>query len=90
MRSVILWQQTLRKHDAMPKIRDILVHVSVEVAVKKRKCHRSGGKHSVLAGEPCLVVRKELGRKNYCRECSAPILEQAGIRLTKLQQDMRC
>ena len=70
----------------MPRIRDILVHVSVEVAVKKRKCHRSGGKHDVLAGEFCLVVREGLRRKNYCRECSAPILERAGIRLTEFQQ----
>ena len=90
MRSVILWPQELRKHDAMPRIRDILVHVSVEVAVKKRKCHRSGGKHGVLAGEFCLVVREGLRRKNYCRECSATILERAGDRLTEFQQVMRC
>ncbi len=70
----------------MPRIRDILVHVSVEAAVKKRKCHRSGGKHGIRAGESCLVVRAGLGRKNYCHECSAPILAFAGTRLTELQQ----
>ena len=70
----------------MPKVKDILVHVSVEVAVKKRKCHRSGGKHGIRAGEPCLVIREGLSRRNYCRECSAPILELAGTRLTKIQQ----
>jgi hypothetical protein len=70
----------------MPRIRDILVHVSVEPAVKKRKCHRSGGKHGVRAGAMCLVVREGLGRKNYCHECAPPILALAGRRLNDLRE----
>lgn len=70
----------------MPRIRDILVHVAVESAVKKRKCHRSGGKHGVRAGAVCLVVREGLGRKNYCDECASPILALATRRLNELRQ----
>jgi hypothetical protein len=73
----------------MPKIKDILVHVSVEIAAKKRKCHRSGGHHGIRAGDSCLVVRNGLNRRNYCRECAAPILELAGTRLTEIQQAVK-
>jgi hypothetical protein len=72
----------------MPKVRDILVHVSVEAATRKRKCHRSGGKHDIQAGASCLVVRERegLGHKNYCRDCSVAILVHATARLTELTQ----
>jgi hypothetical protein len=68
------------------KVKDILVHVVVEVAVRTRKCHRSAGKHGIRPGESCLVVREGLSRRNYCRECSVPILELAGSRVNQLQQ----
>lgn len=70
----------------MAKIKDILVHVFVEVAVKKRKCHRSAGKHGIRGGDSCLVVRAGLSRRNYCRECAGPILDLAGARLTEIRQ----
>lgn len=69
----------------MPKVRDIFVHVTVEAAVRKRKCHRSGA-HCVAAGEVCLVVRGDLGHKQYCRECSAPILDLAAGRLAEIRK----
>jgi hypothetical protein len=69
----------------MPKVRDILVHVTVEEAVRKRKCHRSGA-HRVAAGEVCLVVREALGHKQYCRECAAPILDLAAARLAEIRK----
>ena len=72
----------------MPRVRDILVHVSVEIAKKRRKCHRSGGKHCVLAGESCLVVKEGLNRKNYCRACAAKIIERANSRLAELQRTL--
>ena len=68
----------------MPRVRNILGHVSVEVAARKRRCHRSGGTHGILVGDACLVVKDGLNRKNYCRECSAEILTLAGIRLAHL------
>lgn len=71
----------------MPKVRDILVHVTVEEAVRKRKCHRSGA-HCVAAGEVCLVVREDLGHKQYCRECAAPILDLAAARLSEIRKAM--
>jgi len=70
----------------VPKVKDVLVHVVVEVAVRKRKCHRSRGKHDIRAGESCLVVRDGLSPRNYCRDCSTPILEFAASRLTELHR----
>lgn len=69
----------------MPPIRDILVHVDSEVALKRRKCHRSA-KHSIRAGELCLVVKETPGRKNYCRDCATQVLDQADARLRNLRQ----
>jgi hypothetical protein len=40
----------------MPKIRDLLVHVSVEVAQGKRKCRRTSAR-TIEKGERCLVVK---------------------------------
>ena len=61
------------------------MHVSVEAAERKRKCHRSGA-HCVVAGDLCLVVREGLGSKNYCRQCAAPILDLAATRLTDIRK----
>ena len=39
----------------MPKIRDVLGHVSVETAQRKRTCQRSS--KPIVMGENCLVVK---------------------------------
>jgi hypothetical protein len=72
----------------MPAIRNILGHVSVETAEKKRKCHRKPGKHSIPKGESCLVVRggPYNSPKNYCHECAPEILDKAQASLTKLRK----
>ena len=71
----------------MPKVRDILIDVDVEVAQRKRKCHRARGKHSIPAGEACLVIRggEYKSPKNYCRKCAKPILDLADHRLSELR-----
>lgn len=63
----------------MPKVREVLTHVSVETAERRRICHRNRKSHSITQGEVCLVIREPAssGRKNYCRVCAAPILERA-------------
>jgi predicted phosphoribosyltransferase len=74
----------------MPKVRDILNHASVEVASRKRICHRKRNDHSVLAGQPCLVVKDgaTMGSKNYCATCSAEILDQAKAKIASLEKQL--
>jgi hypothetical protein len=84
MRSEMQYVAIFRKHAGapMPKVRDILVHVSVSGAVRTRKCHRNS-EHSVQPGEPFLLVREaqSLGSKNYCKVCAREILALAKARL---------
>jgi hypothetical protein len=63
----------------MSQSRDILIHLSVETAIRKRKCHHSRGKHQIGAGEKFLSVRESsgMGSKNYCKECARPMLAAA-------------
>ena len=58
----------------MPKIRDILVHVSVEQAQRQRKCRRHNT-HKVNKGDMCLVIITNDTNDNYsyCIEAAKPI-----------------
>jgi hypothetical protein len=69
----------------MPKIRDILVHVSAEQAERKRKCRRHDH-HSVCKGEMCLVIITNDTRDpySYCLEAAKPILDAAWVKLQSL------
>lgn len=77
-----------RKKGEMAQIRDILVHVSVDTAIRDRKCHRSK-KHKIHAGEIHLLVREShtLGSKNYCKECAREILKLAEEKLIKISKE---
>jgi hypothetical protein len=73
----------------MPKVRDIICRVSVEIAERKRICHRHRNGYSIFGGEACLVVRDDSGgKKNYCKVCAAEILISAKRRLAKFEQDL--
>jgi len=74
----------------MAKIRDILKHVSVEVALRERICHRKRGEHSVPKGERCLVVKDDLteGKKNYCAACAKDIIAAAAARIQELETEL--
>jgi len=67
----------------MTQIRDVLVHVSVIVAIRQRKCHRSS-KHHVNAGDQFLSIRDtySLGSKNYCQPCAREIIALALEKIT--------
>lgn len=71
----------------MPKVREVLAHVSVETAGRQRVCHRNRAAHVVAKGETCLVIRQAAssGSKNYCRVCAVSILEQAAQDLVDLR-----
>ena len=69
----------------MPKIRDILVHVSVEQAQRQRKCRRHNT-HKVNKGDMCLVIITNDTNDNYsyCIEAAKPILDSAWTKLISL------
>ncbi len=73
----------------MPKIRDILVHVSVETAKGNRKCHRNRARH-IEKGERCLVIKT--GSMNapysYSSENAKPILDVAWKKLSSLYAEL--
>jgi hypothetical protein len=70
----------------MPKVRDVLTHVSVETADRRRICHRNRNEHSIAKGNVCLVIKDAAtgGKKNYCTECAEPILTDAQSRVAEL------
>ncbi len=74
----------------MSKTRDILIHVSVETAIKKRRCHHSRGKHHISGGERFLSVRdgNGLGSKNYCKACAAPMMSAATEKFSAIQGEL--
>ena len=73
----------------MPAVKDVMRHVTIEVAGKKRKCYRQPNKHVIIKGERCLVVADgPQDRSTYCVCCAAEILQLAQSRLTDLSQDM--
>lgn len=70
----------------MAQIRDIVIHVSADIASRKRKCHRNR-KHSIPANFSFLSIRQSngLGSKNYCSVCANEILNQAIKKLQEIQ-----
>jgi hypothetical protein len=72
----------------MPATKDILRHVSIETAGKKRKCYRKSD-HSITKGEVCLVVKDgPQNQRTYCTVCASDILEKAQGNLEKLTAAM--
>lgn len=74
----------------MGTARDIIIHVDVEIAERRRVCHHNRDKDSISMGRKCLVIREVSGgRKNYCPQCALEILLKAGKKLALLQQEMQ-
>ena len=73
----------------MPKIRDILVHVSVEQAERQRICRRHNA-HKVTKGEACLVILTNPTNDpySYCTEAAKPILDAAWAKLQSLYSSL--
>ena len=71
----------------MGKTRDVLGHVKIEIAMGKRKCHHSRGKHFILKNSAHLAVQEGSfgARKNYCSECAKQILDHAKARLAEME-----
>ncbi len=75
----------------MPKVRDVLTHVSVEIASKRRICHRKRNEHSIEKGQVCLVIKDHSmgAKKNYCVECAPEILAVAKARIASLEEELQ-
>ena len=73
----------------MPAVKDILKHVTTQVAGRRRKCYRQPRTHVILKGELCLVVKDgPQSQRTYCGFCAAEILDLALNRLTDLTETM--
>ena len=73
----------------MPKIRDVLVHVSVEQAERQRICRRHNT-HKVTKGEACLVILTNPTNDlySYCTQAAKPILDAAWAKLQSLYSSL--
>lgn len=68
----------------MAAVKNILKHVSAEVAGRRRKCYRKKA-HVILKGEPCLVVHDgPQSQTTYCAACASEILTKANGALADL------
>lgn len=74
----------------MPRTRQVLKHVSVEAAQRKRKCYRKPDTHEIARGGLCLVIKDAAsgGKSNYCPECAEPILDLAQNDLDQLRAEL--
>jgi hypothetical protein len=71
----------------MPAVRDILVHVEIEVAQRVRICHRKRKGCGVAQHQQCLVIYEASGgRKNYCPPHALDILTAAKAKLAALEK----
>lgn len=69
----------------MAKVKDILRHVTTEVAGARRKCHRHPKERPILKGEVCVVIKEGAQAKHsYCVICASEIFEHAKRRLDEL------
>lgn len=68
----------------MAAVKNILKHVSAEVAGRRRRCYRKKT-HVILKGDPCLVVRDgPQNQTTYCTVCASEILTRANGALADL------
>lgn len=73
------------RNNSMAIVRDIISHVTIEVAARVRICHHNRRKHSIPRGHACMVIHgHDGGKKNYCSICAKEILSKAKVRLLEL------
>jgi hypothetical protein len=74
----------------MPAVRDILVHVKIEVAQRVRICHRKRRGCGVAKNQQCLAIYKaDGGRKNYCPPHALEILAAARAKLAAMEKALQ-
>jgi len=74
----------------MPAVRDILVHVEIQVAQRVRICHRQRKGCGVAKSQQCLVIYDASGGgKNYCPTHALEILTAATTKLAYLKETLQ-
>lgn len=70
----------------MAAVKNVLKHVTIEVAGRKRKCYHKNT-HEIVKGETCLVVRDgPQSNTTYCAVCATAILSKAEQMLAELRK----
>ena len=68
----------------MAAVKDVLKHLHIEVAGRRRKCNHKKT-HTIFKGETCLVVRDgPQSQTTYCVVCAEEILAKADESLAAL------
>lgn len=57
----------------MPRIRSLVTHVELDVALKAHDC-QGNSQHRILRGSARLKVRNERGWDHYCLSCAKVIV----------------
>ena len=71
----------------MPAIRDILVHVEIQVAQRARICHRKRNGCGVPKDQTCMVIYEDTGgHKNYCPPHALEIVAAAKAKLADIER----
>ncbi len=71
----------------MARPRRILLVATVESAKRTRRC-RHNPKHTIAAGERCLVLTDNMQDKSYCLKCAIIMLDSAREQITILTRDI--
>ena len=74
----------------MAKTRQLFNTAAIDTAKRRRICHHNRKKHSIAAGERCLVLKDPASGagKNYCSECAERILDRAELDLAALRNEL--
>jgi hypothetical protein len=71
----------------MPATRNILGHVEIQTAKKKRKCHTNSS-HEILPGQKHLAIETNGTRENVCLDCAPKVLNVASEYLKLLSTEL--
>jgi len=71
----------------MPKLKCLLVSACFETAQRRRHCSRNQ-EHEICQGDRCLVIKENMTKHNYCKECAALILQKARAELANLTNEL--
>lgn len=72
----------------MPAVRNVVKHLRVEVAQRKRKCARNRSDHKIGKGDRCLVIQDGQESSNYCISCAGEILRLAKESLVSVESEL--
>lgn len=72
----------------MPAVRNVLKHLEIQTAKRKRVCARNRSSHRISKGDKCLVIQDGQDSPNYCISCAREILTVAKSTLASLETEL--